>query len=85
MCAAKSHLALFFSGLWWNAETIGPRRTKPRRSFDPRDKVAWLRTDSHAFETLDNLVSRPVWFQSETKMFASASIKHPCAALKTAA
>lgn len=39
--------------------------------------------ESHAFKTLDNLVSRPVWFQSEMKMFASASTKHPCAALKT--
>jgi len=34
---------------------------------------------------LDNFVTRPLWFQSEIKMFASESMKQPWAALKTAA
>ena len=32
-----------------------------------------------------SFVTRPVWFQSETKMFASGSMKQPCAALNTPA
>ena len=30
---------------------------------------------------LASFVTRPVWFQSETKMFAAESMKQPCAAL----